>query len=48
MANTPWRSRDALYRGREDFVYRIAIGELPFVTDIFPLGGRPARAPRWN
>jgi hypothetical protein len=32
--------RDALYRGREDFVYRIAIGELPFVTDIFPLGGR--------
>ena len=32
--------RDALYRGREDFVYRIAIGELPFLTDIFPLGGR--------
>jgi hypothetical protein len=31
--------RDALYRGREDFVYRIAIGELPFVTGIFPLGG---------
>jgi hypothetical protein len=32
--------RDALYRGREDFVYRIAIGELPFVTSAFPLGGR--------
>src|SRR5208283_2109058 len=32
--------RDALYRGREDFVYRIAVGELPFVTSIFPLGGR--------
>jgi hypothetical protein len=32
--------RDALYRGREDFVYRIAIGELPFLTSIFPLGGR--------
>jgi hypothetical protein len=32
--------RDALYRGREDFVYRIAIGELPFVTSTFPLGGR--------
>ena len=32
--------RDALYRGREDFVYRITIGELPFVTSIFPLGGR--------
>lgn len=32
--------RDALYRGREDFVYRMAIGELPFVTSAFPLGGR--------
>ncbi len=30
---------DAIYRGREDFVYRITIGELPFVTGIFPLGG---------
>ncbi len=30
--------RDTLYRGREDFVYRITIGELPFVTSIFPLG----------
>ncbi len=35
--------KDALYRGREDFVYRISAGELPFVTDIFPLGG-PAGA----
>jgi hypothetical protein len=35
--------RDSVYRGREDFVYRIAIGELPFVTSIFPLGG-PAGA----
>lgn len=32
--------RDALYRGREDFVYRIAIGELPVVTSVFPLGGK--------
>jgi hypothetical protein len=32
--------RDAIYRGRADFVYRIAIGELPFITGIFPLGGR--------
>ena len=32
--------RDAIYRGREDFVYRVAVGELPFVTGIFPLGGR--------
>jgi len=31
--------RDAIYRGREDFVYRIAIGELPFITRAFPLGG---------
>ena len=32
--------KDAIYRGRPDFVYRITIGELPFVTSIFPLGGR--------
>jgi len=35
--------KDALYRGREDFVYRIAIGEFPYITSIFPLGG-PARS----
>jgi hypothetical protein len=35
--------RDSLYRGREDFVYRISAGELPFVTSVFPLGG-PASA----
>ena len=23
---------DAIYRGREDFVYRVSIGELPFVS----------------
>ncbi len=37
---------EALYRGRESFVYRITIGELPFVTSIFPLGcraGEPAK-----
>lgn len=32
--------RDSIYRGREDFVYRITVGELPFVTQLFPLGGR--------
>jgi len=32
--------KDALFRGREDFVYRITVGELPFVTSIFPLGCR--------
>lgn len=31
---------EALFRGRESFVYRITIGELPFVTSIFPLGAR--------
>jgi hypothetical protein len=31
--------RDALYRGREDFVYRLAIGELPYMTGIYPMGG---------
>ncbi len=45
--------RDAIYRGREDFVYRIAVGELPFITQIFPLGARegtPATAAisGWN
>jgi len=32
--------KDAIYRGRADFVYRITLGEIPFVTGIFPLGGR--------
>ena len=31
--------KDAIYRGREDFVYRISMGEIPFITSIFPLGG---------
>ena len=32
--------RDAIYRGRNDFVYRVAAGELPFVTRVFPYGGQ--------
>lgn len=45
--------KDALYRGREDFVYRVAVGEVPFVTSIFPIGGRagaigPVDADGWN
>ncbi len=32
--------KDSIYRGREDFIYRIALGELPFITSIFPLGGQ--------
>ncbi len=35
--------RDALHRGREDFVYRIDLGELPFITSIYPLGGTTGR-----
>jgi hypothetical protein len=31
--------KDAIYRGREDFVYRITLGELPYVTGVYPLGG---------
>ncbi len=31
--------RDSIYRGREDFVYRVALGQLPFVSGIYPLGG---------
>ncbi len=31
--------RDSIFRGREDFVYRIAMGELPFIERIFPLSG---------
>lgn len=45
--------RDALYRGREDFVYRVTVGDLPFVTGIFPLGAREGekttvQATGWN
>ncbi|MHC4470088.1 MAG: PPC domain-containing protein [Planctomycetota bacterium] len=32
--------RDAIHRGREDFVYRVTVGEQPFITRMFPLGGR--------
>lgn len=32
--------RDSIYRGREDFVYRVTMGELPYITGIYPLGAR--------
>ena len=35
--------KDAIYRGREDFVYRLTLGELPYVTDCYPLGGPMGR-----
>lgn len=36
--------RDSIYRGRDDFVYRITVGELPFATALFPLGGREGQS----
>jgi hypothetical protein len=35
---------DSIFRGREDFVYRITAGELPFVTNLFPLGAQVGAA----
>lgn len=32
--------QDSIFRGRDDFVYRIHVGELPFITSMFPLGTR--------
>lgn len=37
--------RDSIYRGRQDFVYRVKIGELPFITSIFPLGAPHGEKP---
>jgi hypothetical protein len=44
---------DAIFRGREDFVHRVTVGELPFVTSVFPLGCRAGETPAletkgWN
>jgi hypothetical protein len=44
---------DAIYRGREDFVYRVTIDETPMVTSIFPLGAQIGTSPSiamkgWN
>jgi hypothetical protein len=45
--------KDAVYRGRPDFVYRITLGELPYITGVFPLGApagaaATARLSGWN
>ena len=37
--------RDSISRGRADFVYRIRLGELPFITSVFPLGARRGDTP---
>ena len=36
---------DAIFRGREDFVYRMTIDEPPLVTSIFPLGTQVGTSP---
>ncbi len=30
--------RDSIYRGRQDFVYRVTMSQRPYVTGIYPLG----------
>jgi len=45
--------KDSIYRGREDFVYRVECGEVPFVTGLFPLGSQAGKETRvelkgWN
>jgi len=45
--------QDSIFRGREDFVYRLTVSEMPFVTGIFPLGCRAGDSPKitmngWN
>lgn len=47
------RIRDSICRGREDFVYRISAGELPCLTEQFPIGGQlntrvDLRVAGWN
>lgn len=37
--------RDSIYRGREDFVYRVRVGEIPFITSVFPLGAPRGEKP---
>ena len=32
--------RDVIYRSHHDFVYRMRLGALPWLTHVFPLGGR--------
>ncbi len=36
---------DAIFRGREDFVYRMTVGEVPFVASIFPPGAAVGARP---
>ncbi|MGQ9822098.1 MAG: hypothetical protein ACUVQK_09575 [Thermogutta sp.] len=45
--------KDSVFRGREDFVYRMAVGNIPFVTTVEPAGLRQGatrefRLDGWN
>ncbi|MEI7729043.1 MAG: PPC domain-containing protein [Verrucomicrobiota bacterium] len=31
---------DIMFRGRGDFVYRLTVGAVPYITDMFPMGGQ--------
>ncbi len=47
------RIQDAIFRGREDFVYRLTVGRLPLATGVFPPGGQvgvatPVVLSGWN
>ncbi|GAB6166744.1 hypothetical protein JCM19992_27440 [Thermostilla marina] len=35
--------RDSIFRGRDDFVYRLTIGTIPFITSVFPRGLNPGQ-----
>ncbi len=44
---------DSIYRGREDFVYRISVSQKPFITSVFPIGtssgiNTAAKITGWN
>ena len=39
---------DAIYRSREDFVYRMSISTRPFVEYVFPLGGASGESPEFE
>ena len=44
---------DSIYRGREDFVYRMTLGKTPFITSIFPPGATAGKTAKpdihgWN
>jgi len=51
--NYSLKIHDSLFRGREDFVYRMTVGEVPFITTLFPAGGQigaktSVRLTGWN